>query len=309
MIKVITMDFLKVNWLKSGLVLAIVPFLWGCEDVIDLETQTGPPLLVVDGWIYNQPGPQEIRLSKTGAYFDNAPATPALNARVWVQDNRGAIYEFKDVSSNGRYVWEVADSTMGAIGRQYTLHIEHEGEKYTAQNEIKRVPRVDSLIFTHESWPTKPEKGPKDGFIAEFYARDLEGAGDTYWIKPLRDGKPYKSNPVNISIAYDAAGSKESATDGLIFILPIRQSLTIGELFNDKDSVGVELLSINESAFRFLEQVRTEASNGGLFAVPFANIPGNIKSESGTKALGFFGASAVSRLEGRVDANTARPRR
>lgn len=293
------------------MVLAAIPLIWGCEDVIDLETETGPPMLVVDGWITNQPGPQKIRLTKSGAYFDNTPASAALQAEVWVEDDLGAVYRFSDTASDGNYTWQPADadSALGAIGRAYTLHIEYEGDLYTAQNEIKRVPSIDSIVFTHESWPVTPEDGPKDGFIAEFYARDFEGAGDCYWIKPMREGKLYKNSPVNISVAYDAAFSKESQTDGLIFIQPIRQSLTIGELFEDQDLVGLELLSIDEAAFNFLSQVRTEVSNGGLFAVPFSNIATNIKSHGEKKALGFFGASAINRLEARVDANTARPRR
>lgn len=291
-------------------VLGLLPWLSGCEDVIDLTPESGPPSLVVDGWITNVPGAQQIRLTKSAPYFDNSPARPALQAQVWVEDDLGAVYEFVDGASNGLYRWEPAaeDSAMGAVGRSYRLFIDFEGERYTADNEIKRVPVIDSLIFTHESWPVEPQQGPKDGFIAEFFARDFEGVGDCYWIKPLRDGAYYKSNPTNISIAYDAAFSKESSTDGLIFIQPLRQSLTIGELFSDQDLVGVELLSINEAAFNFLARVRTESSNGGLFAVPFANIPSNVKSASGKRVLGFFGASAVNRLEQRVDANTARPR-
>lgn len=296
----------RAKWLIAGL----LPLLWSCETVIDLETETGPSSLVVDGWITNQPGAQEIRLSKSAPYFDNSPAQPALQAEVWIEDDLGSVYRFEDLASNGKYQWSPvrADSVLGAIGRSYKLFIDFEGERYTAENEIKRVPTIDSLIFTHESWPFEPEDGPKNGFIAEFFARDFDGVGDCYWIKPLRDGKYYKSNPSNISLAYDASFSKESSTDGLIFIQPIRQSLTVGELFADKNLVGVELHSINETAFNFLARVRTESSNGGLLAVPFANIPSNVKSENGKRVLGFFGASAVSRMEREVDANTARPR-
>lgn len=290
---------------------AFATVFWSCEDIIDLKTETGPPMVVVDGWLTNQPGPQKIRLTFTGAYFDNSPARPVLGAQVKVQDDLGNVYHFIDEASNGNYIWSVADqdSTLGAVGRSYSLEIQHEGETYTAENQIKRVPQVDSLVFTHESLPFTPEKGPKDGFIAEFFARDFEGPGDCYWIKPLKDGKLYKSNPVYLTLAYDAAYSKESNVDGLILIQPLRQALTIDELFNDRDSVGVELHSINEAAFYFLQQIRTEASNGGLFAVPSSNIPTNIRSAGGKKAIGFFGTSAVSRLEGRVDAAKARPKR
>lgn len=304
--KLISLSFIK----KSILLLVFLPALWACEDIIDLKTEKGPPLLVVDGWITNQPGPQEIRLTTSSAYFDNTPAPPVLGAEVRVEDDLGNIYRFNDENSKGVYRWEPSqpDSALGAIGRSYTLFISHGGDEYTAENQIKRVPPIDSLVFTHESWPFQPEEGPKDGFIAEFFARDFEGPGDCYWIKPLRDGKLFKNNPVFISIAYDAAYSKESAIDGLIFIQPLRQSLTLGVLLEDNELVGVELHSINEEAFDFLRQIRTESSNGGLFAVPSSNIPTNIKGANGKKALGFFGASAVSKMEQRVDATKARPK-
>ncbi len=292
-----------------ALVAAVTLLLTGCEDVIDLKTATGPESLVVDGWITNQPGAQKIRLTRSTSYFNNSPAPAALEAEVRVADDLGNTYHFLDAEGKGDYRWIPAnpDSVMGSVGRKYTLHIQYDGEVYTAENEMRRVPEIDSLVYTAETLPFKPDKGPKSGYIAEFYARDFPGTGDCYWIKPLRDGALYKSNPVYISIAYDAAYGAESATDGLIFIQPLRQSLTIGELFEDGDRVGVELLSITPETFHFLKQIRTEASNGGLLAVPSSNIPTNLKHAGGKRALGFFGVSAVSRLEGTVDAQTARP--
>lgn len=293
------------TWLVTAM------FLTSCEDVIDLKTDAGPEQLVVEGWLTNDPGKQTIKLTLSAPYFDNSPAKPALNAEVEVKDSKGNTYSFVDIAKNGVYTWTPQQNdTLGHIGRSYTLRIKYKGDEYTSASEIRPVPAIDSMVYTVESLPIKPEKGPKDGFVAEFYARDFVGTGDCYWIKPYRGRKPHHNTAANISIAYDAAFSAGAASDGLIFIQPIRSSITVEELFVARDTVGVELLSITKDAFNFLSQVRTEAGNGGIFATPPTNIATNIvnTNPNGTKALGFFGASAISRAETIIDPAKAKPK-
>jgi hypothetical protein len=282
----------------------------GCEDVIDLETETGPQQLVVDGWITNQAGPQTIRLSWSASYFDNGPAKPVLGAQVTVTDDKGKVYKFEDLAGDGQYIWGKTNAdTLAKIGRIYTLQIKNEADTYTALSEMKRVPTVDSIVYRKEKLPFEPDKGPREGYVAQFYARDFIGEGDTYWIKPVVSGKPAVEKAVNISIAYDAAFGSGAPSDGLIFILPIRESLTIDSLYSAGASVGVELHSITNETFEFLKQVREQAANGGLFAVPNSNIKSNVKNvnPNGVKALGFFSTSAVSRKETVIDPEKARP--
>ncbi|MPR37250.1 DUF4249 domain-containing protein [Salmonirosea aquatica] len=275
--------------------------LTSCEDAIDINTETGPTELVVDGWITNQPGPQTIKLTLSAAYFNNGPAVPALGAEVSVIDDKGIAYIFTDEKNKGSYKWTPKSDTvaLGRIGGRYALQIKHSGEEYTATNEIKRVPKIDSLVYEEESFPINPPEGPKDGYLAQFYARDFVGLSDTYWIKPLKSGKLYGTDPEDISLAFDASFSPGSPSDGLVFIKPLRQSINVNKLFSAGDTVGVELHSISIETYYFLFQVRQESSNGGIFAVPPANIPTNIsnKNPNGKKALGFFGTSAVSRAE------------
>jgi hypothetical protein len=293
----------------SLLMLLALGGLTSCEDVIDLKTATGPTQLVVDGWITNQPGPQSIRLTWSATYFDNTPAKPVLGAEVTVTDDQGKEFVFKDLGGNGIYFWSgTGKDTLGAVGRTYTLKVKNQADTYMAVNQIKRVPAIDSIVYQKEKLPFKPEKGPREGYIASFYARDFEGEGDTYWIKPVVNGKAMTNNPVAISIAYDAAFSAGAPSDGMIFILPIRQSITTDSLYSAGASVGAELHSITNEAFNFLKQINEQAANGGLFAVPIQNIKSNIvnTNPSGPKALGYFGASAVSRMETIIDPAKAR---
>ncbi len=289
---------------------AVAVFLTSCEDAIDIETETGPTQLVVDGWITNKPGPQTVKLTLSAAYFDNSRAKPALGAEVMITDEQGAIYKFTDEKGKGVYRWTPKSDTLalGRVGGKYALQIKYGGEEYTATNEIKRVPKIDSLVYEEESFPINPPEGPKDGYLAQFYARDFVGLGDTYWIKPLKSGKLYGTDPNDISLAFDASFSPGSPSDGLVFIQPLRQSINVNKLFSAGDTVGVELHSISIESYYFLFQVRQETTNGGIFAVPPANIPTNIsnKNTNGKKALGFFGASAVSRAETVIDPKKAK---
>jgi hypothetical protein len=281
-----------------------------CEDVIDLKTDVGPTQLVVDGWITNQPGVQTIKLTWSAAYFNNDPAKPVLGAEVTVTDDKGVVYTFKDVAGDGKYVWGTSNKdTLGHIGRSYTLKVKNQSDVFTAFNEIKRVPTVDSIVYQKQTLPFKPEKGPKSGYVASFYARDFVGAGDTYWIKTIIKGKVVNDKPAALSIAYDAAFSAGAPSDGLIFILPIRQSITKDSLYSAGASIGAELHSISNEAFDFLKQVSEQAANGGLFAVPIQNIKSNVinTNPTGPKALGYFGASAVTRMETVIDPAKARP--
>jgi hypothetical protein len=298
-----TIIYIKM-WALATLMLA------SCEDVIDLDTVTGPTQLVVDGWITDQPGPQTIKLTWSAGYFNNTTPQPVLGATVTVTDDKGKIYEFEDLVGNGQYSWGKTNAdTLGQTGRRYALKITHESEVYTANTEIKRVPAVDSVVYTKEKLPFKPDKGPKEGYIAEFYARDPAGAGDTYWIKPVINGKAVVEKATAISIAYDAAFSAGAPSDGLIFILPIRQSITTDSLYSAGASVGVELHSITNETFEYLKQIQEQAQNGGLFATPISNIKSNVinSDPKGKAALGFFGASAISRKTTVIDPEKARP--
>ncbi|MDQ6478730.1 DUF4249 domain-containing protein [Dyadobacter sp. LHD-138] len=300
------------RFFSLSFVLLVIIGLSGCEDVIDLKTETGPPQLVVDGWITNQPGTQTVTLTWSSAYFDTNPIKPVLGAKVRVTDNLGKVYTFTDSEGTGKYTWgKLATDTLGRIGGKYTLQVEHEQEVYSAKTEIKRVPKVDSVVYTHETLPIKPDKdkGQQKGFVVEFYARDFVGTGDTYWIKEVINGKTNVDKAEKISIAYDAAFGAGAPSDGLIFIQPLRRSITYDSLYQAGNRVGVELHSITNEAFYFLQQVVEQSGNGGIFATPIANIKSNVTNADpkGRKALGYFGASAVSKMETVIDPKKARP--
>lgn len=285
----------------------ITTTIWSCEDVIDLEIKDGETQLVVDAWLTDKDETQSIKLSLSQGYFDNSPVRQALGAEVTVFEEDSTAHSFIDVDNNGVYVLQ-GDNFLQQ-GENYGLLVAYEGNQFVSLSQKRRVPTIDSLVFEKFTFPiAPPDGGPESGFFAQFYAKDFDGEGDTYWIR-YKKNDTLNNNPGDLNIAYDASFSPGAGSDGLTFILPIRQSINDG-LYQHGDKVDVELWSITNEAYLYLFQIRQESSNGGIFAVPPANIPTNIinlDNNSEVKALGFFGISAVSSFTAVADSTTAKP--
>ncbi len=285
--------------------------LMSCEDVIQLNVPETEKYLVVEGTITNVAGEQFIKLTESQALLSTTAPNAVTNATVKVTDNTGRVYEFKDTKNEGKYIWTPSTATeaMGAIGKTYTLRIDVNGESYQAVSELKRLPKIDSIVYKYEDSPRvnqTADNKPKQGYDANFYAKDFVGVGDCYRVKVYKNGKMF-SGADNIVIAYDALLNKSSVGDGLMFILPLRRAIS-PELYAENDKLKVELNSITEPHFDFWTQFRTELNNTGLFSTPAARIPCNVINISATpkkQAAGWFGTSAVTSLEVTIDKNKA----
>lgn len=284
-----------------------------CEDVIDVDVPRNEEKLVVDGQLSNKEGIQFIKLMVSQAYFDNSKPSPANDALVKVTDSEGVIYEFKQrLDSLNKptifYDWKPKNSgKFGKIGLDYTLEVKYKGEVYTANSKMNRIPVIDSLIYVFKDNSGQPggdADEPKKGYRPEFYARDLTGIGDCYFIKGYRYDKVKKTWKLQREeVAYDAAFQPGARADGLVFILPLRRSIAT-QLFNEGDSSRVELFSVSQSHFDFLRSAENEEQNQGLFATPPATFLTNIvnaNSQSTKKALGWFSVSGFSKFTALID--------
>jgi hypothetical protein len=293
------------------LLLLLATAIFSCEDVIELETDAAPGQLAIDAWITDESKPQTVKLSLTQPYFDKNPIVPAKGATVFVISEDSIPYAFRDLKNNGEYVWQPSfpGEKILEVGKQYLLYVQYDKQEYISISKVNRVPPIDSINYFKEKFPFTPPNGPQEGFQADFYARDFKGEGDCYWIRTYRNDTLF-NKPSQITVAYDAAFSPGGRADGLLFIIPLRASIT-PELYKENDEVKVELYSIPQEAFFFLQIVRTESTNGGIFATIPSNIPSNIRNrdeKSKVQPLGFFGVSAVSSLKMKIDPKKAIPK-
>jgi len=284
--------------------------IFSCTDVIDISVKEGVSQLSVDALVNNKAETQTIRLTLTQGYFDNSAIKPALGASVFVFDQDSVSYEFKDLKKDGNYVYDAKNKPLNKIGKQYALYVNYGVDEFISVSKLNRVPKIDSINYEVNKFPVKPANGPQEGFQPQFFAKDFEGEGDCYWIKSAKN-KKYFSKATEIQVAYDAGFSPGSKTDGLLFILPIRTSVG-RELYSDKDTLKVDVYSITQEQFFYLQFVQQVSQDGSLFSTPLANIPTNVFNrnlKSTKKAIGFFGISAVSSMETIIDKNKAKPKR
>ncbi len=286
--------------------------LTSCEEIVNLPSPVSDHYLVVEANLTNQNTAQQIILSRSQDYFDQSAAPKLGGALVTVSDTLGHQFNFVEkVAQSGIYVWEptAQQPTIGKVGTTFTLNVKWQNETLTSKAKMNRVPPIDSILYQYDEATGRQgaDDNPKNGYDAQFYARDFRGAGDCYRVKTYRNGVLF-NDPINLTLVYDAGFQKGAMTDGLMFILPIRRSIS-PSLYVEKDKIRVEIWSISEDQFNFYSQARLELNNAGLFSRPAANIPTNIKNMNPASKLqgtGWFGVSAVSSFETVVDPKKAR---
>jgi hypothetical protein len=280
--------------------------LTGCETTIHPDLEKAETLVVVDAWLTSRPKQQIIKLTYTQPYFDNTPPPGIAGATVVVtNESNSRSFNFTESGTSGQYEWLPASSTdsIGKPGDYFFLSVVLGNDEFVSTSTMGRVPAIDSITFRlDEATSIFP-----DFYVAEFWAQDPPGKGDTYWIKAWKNDI-LLLRPAEINIAYDAGFTEGGGVDGLTFIAPIRQAISPFEADNQGnflspyafgDSVYVEILSISKPAFNFLNEVSIQTDRPGgfaeLFAAPFSNVRTNIinRNANGKKAVGFFNVGSV----------------
>jgi Domain of unknown function (DUF4249) len=282
--------------LRSCLILFCITLLFGsCEKVIPVKLDEGTSQLTIDAFIDSDAKPQKIRLTKTGGYFDNVPNNNVSGAIVKITDNEGRIFNFLESSTPGDYIWTpLITDTLVKILNTYTLSITSAGEQFQASSVAYPVPKIDSVTYLAKVASSGQNKG-KVEYTGAFYATDIAGTPNFYWVKSYLNGVFY-GKPENINLSQDGAFAG-GGTDGLSFILPIREAIFPREnKIMPNDSITVNLYALNPETYNFLNEVLSQTTNSGLFATPPSNVSTNIRNvntNSTTKAIGWFNIGQI----------------
>lgn len=292
---------------KNILGVLIISFaFYSCEDVINPELEEAKPVLVIDAWLNNEPGAQQIKLMRTQPYFENVLPPGVSGAVVTVTDEKGKVYSFTETEP-GVYVWTpVGNEVFGEVGLTYELTVREGTETFVSTSRMGRTPAIDSLTFFLQPGGQFFD----DQYQAEFWSTDPIEPNDAYWVKTFKNGEQLLK-PSEIVTAYDAGFSKGGNFNGVPFIAPIRRAINPFDEAEDGtfkspyvvgDSVYVQIQSVTEAAFNFLSEVRIQTDRPGgfseLFATPLANVSTNIENtnSNGSTVVGFFNVGAVSGL-------------
>lgn len=266
---------LRTSFLFCGLLAALA--LAGCTDVINLDLPAGQPVLSVDGAITDGPGPYVVNLTRTAPYLEGRPLPRVTGAVLTLADNQGQADTLRE-RSPGVYVTR---RLRGKIGNQYVLTIQAEGQTYRAQTEIRRALTIDSLGTKYIAETTPLDSA---GYEVTFHGQELPGPGDYLRFKVYRNGRLW-NQPADLFV------SSDQLVDGNYLNFNFNT-----HSYKKGDRVRVEINSLTEDYYNFLNELATQTVNFGIFAAPPANVRTNLHNtlgSSGKTAVGYFAGYSV----------------
>lgn len=128
--------------------LFIFCFLSSCEKVIDLKLNTTESQIVIQGNVYDQPGPYTVKITRTVDFDELNIFPPVSGAEVKIRDNTGNA-EVLTETSPGIYL---TSAIQGVPGRTYALDIKTDGKNYSAVSTMPPAVDIDSLFCTKSSF-------------------------------------------------------------------------------------------------------------------------------------------------------------
>lgn len=242
----------------------------GCEREIDVNLKDTDPRIVFEGWITDQPGPYEIKITRTTTYLGNTPEDLVVGATVVVKDDKGSVDTLEDMG-NGIYR---TGHLQGQQLTNYTMEAVVDGETYTAQNYL---PRITPLLAIWSRYDDTLIFG--EGYYVNILAQEPAGEGDFYQFRIWRNDSLFSS-------VSDLLVGDDRLVDGALapFIYPYPHEVG--------DTIVTEVRGISNFTYDYFITLFQQASTGGG---PFGSPPENLLTNIDNGGLGFFGTAASTR--------------
>ncbi len=241
-----------------------VVILTSCQKVIELDLNTAAPAIVIQGNIYDQPGPYLVRISKTVNFNDSNVFPPVTDASVIIKDDEGNMDSLVELS-DGNYV---TSTLRGVEGRTYTLTVKEGGKTYNAVSTMPHAVRIDSIYFEKSSFgnfylTNVNFSDPKD---IDNYYRLFQSINDT-----TLSGINIQSDRLNQGevIKYSFYPISQNGFDS----------------FKKGDKITIKLECIDKGVYEYYRTSRRDNSQSASPANPTSNI--------GNGALGYFSACTI----------------
>ncbi|MEI6049167.1 MAG: DUF4249 domain-containing protein [Bacteroidota bacterium] len=278
----------------------------GCIVQFIPETSEDQNLLVVEGLITDQPGPNTIKLSKSLPLGGISSAKPLDGCNVTISDDLGNSYNLNE-KVPGTYLTNPSDF-QGVVGRSYTLHI----KTNTSDNnlsyqsfpmQMKPVPPIDSIYYEksilQEKYPNSTEISVCQIYLdthdpennCKFYRWEYIETWEfrlPYMVPNFRCWISGNSDKINIK-------STSSFAEARINGYPLNYISNTTDRLKEKYSILVNQYSLNEDEYTYWEKLQNITEQvGGLYDITPASIPSNIwcVENSNEKVLGYFSVSA-----------------
>ncbi len=249
--------------------LIFVLFFSSCEDVVQLDLETGQTKLVIDAEIIWQKGTagnqQVIKVSKTAPYYNNT--TPKVSgAQVKIENSNGDIFTFNETEP-GSYV---CTNFIPVLNMEYTLSVAAEGQTFRAVEKLTAVTPIDRV----EQETVKDAVG--DEFIeVVFYYKDPADQVNYY----LTD---FKSS-------YLLFPEYDLSSDEFFNGNEMDNRFTDDDKIKPGISYDITHRGISKNFYNYMNLI-LEIYGGSPFSIPPGNIRGNIvnTTDANNFAFGYF---------------------
>jgi hypothetical protein len=252
------------------LFLAALAAMAGCEQKIELKLENADPKIVIEGWVTDQPGPYDFKVSRSSPYLGDGADVKVSGARLILRDDMGVV----DTLVETRPGWYQTTHLQGQMEHNYVLEVNVEGTTYTASNYM---PRINPLLGTGYEYNDTMVFGA--GYYVGLLAQEPAGIGDFYQFRFWR-------NDTAFNAISDLLISDDRYVDGQIspFLFPYPNRLG--------DTVVVEVRSISAKTYDFFVTLFQQGTGSGG---PFASVPDNLATNFDNGAVGWFGAASARR--------------
>jgi hypothetical protein len=244
----------------------------GCQKIINVDLNEAAPRIVIEGLISDSLGPYNVRISKSGSYFNQPVLPPVSGAEVIITDNAGSTDTLKEMSP-GIYV---TSKIIGVSGRTYTLKVLSESIEYVGSSMMLSHVNIDSLSLVKS--PSQyfdfggNSRNEKHFEIHCFFKDPLEK--NFYRIKVYSKDTTQTEN----YRLYDDQYTNGQETE----LRVARVSVA--------DTFRIELLSLDKQTYGYYHTLEELLHTNPIFGSTPANPDANFTNG----ALGYFGAYAVS---------------
>ncbi len=268
--------------------IGIVFWFIACEDVIDLDLPENVSVVVIEGWLNDQNGPQSIRISRT-TNFSNDLESPAItDAQVQIRDSFDSVFNYEH-TTNGIYI---SDSNfVGLYDNTYQLIVVlSEGDTIKSQPEtLIEVIEIDKIEYDFVLQPSPEDPSVEiPVYFPIVFASDPADQVNFYrWNFTVND--TLITDPERITLLEDRFINGSDFRNDFTNI-----SLSEG------DRVIISVQSLSAAIFNFFQlfksQVVSQGTSGGSAPTRLVGNLINISSPE-TPVLGFFGVTSIKYKE------------
>lgn len=308
------------NFIKCLIIILYFPFLNGCIEPFDFETESFESILVVNATITNEIKSQEIILSRTFRFEEDVPI-PEVSAFIRVVEDSGNEYIFQEGEA-GHY--KSIEEFRAIEGREYQLFIQtSDGNLY-----VSNTSSLTGISPITDMYPVQMSNDSDEigiGILVDSF--DPEGNSiyyryeyeETYrfdapdWVRfdivstpeglrpfelvdrPIEKRICYKTEVSNEILVVDTNSLSEDRIDNFV----VRFIKSDDVRISDRYSILVRQFIQSEEANGFYKQLSDFSSSDNLFSQTQPGfIVSNITSENNPdeKVLGFFDVSSVSEM-------------